>query len=94
MIAHEAYKRSQKGKPEKIIDGFTPDQRFFLGLTTFECGHARPEYLRKQVVVDPHSPSRFRINGPLPHVDSFYEAFEVTQKHKLYRKEDDRARIW
>lgn len=95
IIAYEAFMRSRKGKKdEQKIDGFTPEQRFFLALTLFECEHKRPEALKKTLVTDPHSPGRFRINGPLPNVDSFYRAFDVTNKDKLYRAPKTRAEIW
>ncbi len=95
VLAYEAFKRSQKGKkPAGLIDGFTPDQRFFLGYAMTECGSVRPNALKKQIVTDPHSPSEFRVNGPLPHMDEFYDAFRVTSAHKLYIAPEDRIKIW
>lgn len=94
VIAYEAFKRAQRGKKEQMIDGLTPDERFFLGFAMAECGHTRPEALKKQLVIDPHSPSRFRVNGPLPHMDEVYEIFGVKKGQKLYRAPKDRVKIW
>lgn len=94
IIAFEAYKKSQKGKKREIIGGFTPEQRFFLGYAITEAGNIRPELLKKVIVIDPHSPSKFRVNGPLPNVDAFYEAFSIKKGDRLYREEKSRAQIW
>lgn len=94
IIAFEAYKKSQKGKKPQILDGFTPEQRFFLGYATTEAGTIRPELLKKYLVIDPHSPSIFRVNGPLSNMESFYEAFSVKKGDKLYRDKKLRAQIW
>jgi putative endopeptidase len=94
IIALEAYKKSQKGRKPKNIAGFTPEQRFFLGYAMTEAGSIRPELLKKYLVIDPHSQSKFRVNGPLSNIDAFYEAFEVKVGDKLYREPKSRARIW
>ena len=94
IIAFEAYQKSQKGKKREIIGGFTPEQRFFLGYATTEAGNIRPELLKKYLVIDPHSPSIFRVNGPLSNMESFYEAFNVKPGHILYRDKKSRAQIW
>ena len=94
IIAFEAFKKSQKGKKREIIGGFTPEQRFFLGYATTEAGSIRPELLKKYLVIDPHSPSVFRVNGPLSNMESFYEAFGVKEGDKLYRDKKLRAQIW
>lgn len=94
IIAFEAFKKSQKGKKQEVLGGFTPEQRFFLGYATTEAGSIRPELLKKYLVIDPHSPSIFRVNGPLSNMESFYEAFGVKKGNKLYREEKSRAQIW
>lgn len=94
IIAFAAYKKSQIGKKRKIISGFTPEQRFFLGYTLTEAGSIRPELLKRCLVVDPHSPSIFRVNGPLSNMEEFYEAFNLKKGDKLYRAPKQRARIW
>ncbi len=94
ILAYDAYmRRAEKTKPE-IIDGFTPEQRFFLGLALFEASHGRPEYERMQVLTDPHSPAIYRVNGPMSNLNEFYQAYDVTEKDKLYRSPKDRAAIW
>jgi putative endopeptidase len=94
IIAFEAFKKSQKGKKPEIIDGFTPEQRFFLGYATTEAGSIRPELLKKYLVIDPHSPSVFRVNGPMSNMEEFYKAFDVKKGDKLYRDMSKRAKIW
>jgi len=94
IIAFEAFKKSQKGKKREIINGFTPEQRFFLGYAVTEAGNIRPELLKKVLVIDPHSPSKFRVNGPLSNIPAFYEAFGIKKGDKLWRSEKSRAQIW
>ena len=77
-----------------MIDGFTGNQRFFLG-----CGQVwrqliRDEALRNQVVTDPHSPGEFRVNGTVRNMDAWYDAFDVQPSDKLYLPPDQRVRIW
>jgi putative endopeptidase len=93
-IAFSAFKKSQEGKKREILDGFTPEQRFFLGYAVTEREQIRPELLKKIIVTDPHSPSIFRVNGPLSNMPEFYEAWGVKKGDKLYREPKDRAKIW
>ncbi|MBI2120595.1 MAG: M13 family metallopeptidase, partial [Parcubacteria group bacterium] len=93
-VAFAAFKKSQKGKEPEILDGFTPDQRFFFGYSLFEQGIIRPELLKKFLVTDPHSPAIFRVNGPLSNMPEFIEAFDVKSGDKLYREPSKRAKIW
>lgn len=94
IIAFAAFRKSQEGKKREVINGFTPEQRFFLGYATTEAGSIRPELLKKYLVIDPHSPSEFRVNGPLSNMDEFYDAFAVKKGDKLFRDSKKRARIW
>ncbi|MBX4191987.1 M13 family metallopeptidase [Candidatus Parcubacteria bacterium] len=91
-IAYDAYQKHLKKIGRKDIQGFSPEQRFFLGFAQMERELVRPEYMRMQVLTDPHSPAPFRINGPLANFEPFYETFGVTSKNKLYRKHH--AKIW
>ena len=93
-IAFDAYKLRLAKTDRKDIDGFTPEQRFFLGFALFERENSRPEAQKTQVLTDPHSPSIFRINSPASNLPEFYEAFNVKKGDKLYRASKDRAKIW
>ena len=93
-IAFAAYERRLKKTGRKNIDGFTPEQRFFLAKAQDWREVARPEHLKTSMLTDPHSPDIFRVNGPLSNLPEFYEAFGVTEKDKLYRKPSNRAKIW
>ena len=93
-IAFDALQNRLKKTGRKDIEGFTPEQRFFLGFAVFERELSRPEIEKLIALTDPHSPGKFRINGPASNLPEFYEAFGVTEKHALYRKPSDRAKIW
>jgi putative endopeptidase len=93
-IAYQAYQKTAEAKAGKKIDGFTPNQRFFLGYAQIWRSNARPEYLRQQVQVDPHSPAMFRTNGPLMNMPEFYEAFGCKPGDKMARPTAEQARIW
>jgi predicted metalloendopeptidase len=93
-VAYDAYMISIKGKKQIKIAGFTPEQRFFLGFGQVWRGHAREEYLRNQVVTDPHSPQQFRVFGTLRNMPSFYEAFGVKKGDKMWLNESDQVKIW
>ena len=77
-IALDAYHRSLDGRPAAVIDGFSADQRVFLGWAQAWRGKAREDYVRKQVVSDEHSPRAFRVIGPTRNIDAWYAAFGVT----------------
>ena len=93
-IAYDAYQLRLAETPRKDIDGYTPEQRFFLGYATTEREQERPEFRKTQVLTDPHSPSKFRVNGPLSNLPEFYAAFEVRKGDALYREPKNRAKIW
>lgn len=93
-LAYRAYKMSLGGKEDKVIDGLTGDQRFFLGWAQAWRSTSRPERLRQQMLTDPHSPEKFRVNGPLRNVDAWYKAFDVKPGDKLYLPPEERVHIW
>jgi len=93
-IAYQAFQKTPQAKAGKSIDGFTPEQRFFLGYAQIWRTNARPEYLRQQVQVDPHSPAQFRTNGPLMNMPEFYKAFGCQEGSKMMRPAADRSKIW
>jgi predicted metalloendopeptidase len=93
-IAYKAWKISLKGKPSPVIDGFTGDQRVFMGWAQAWRTKAREQYLRQQVMADPHAPAEFRANAPLGNIPGFYEAFGVKPGDKMYRDPAIRVKIW
>jgi len=93
-IAWDAFQLTAQAKSAEKVDGFTPQQRFFLGFAQAWRIKNRPENVRTGISVDPHSPEEFRVLGPLSNFDPFYTHFGVTEKHKMYRKPENRARIW
>lgn len=93
-LAYEAFKLTEQGKSNQKIDGLTPDQRFFMSYANIWRIKDRPEQLRLRITTDPHSPEMARINVPLSNFEPFYEAFQVKEGDKMYRKPEDRAKIW
>ncbi|WP_027864226.1 M13 family metallopeptidase [Massilia alkalitolerans] len=94
IMASRAYKIYLKGKPGPVIDGFTAEQRIFMGLSQARKGKARDAALISQVKSDPHSPSEFRVNGSLRNHPGFYEAFDVKPGDKMYLEPKDRVIFW
>jgi putative endopeptidase len=93
-ISFTALENTLKGKPRELIDGFTPEQRFFLSFAQVWRRNVRPEMLRTQIKTDVHSPAEFRVNGPLPDLQAFYDAFGCGKDSKMYIPPEKRARIW
>ncbi len=93
-IAYRAYKISLKGKPSPKMDGFTGEQRFFIGYAQSWLSKQREESLRNQVASDPHSPAHFRVNGIVRNIPEFYEAFGVKAGDSLYLAPEKRVKIW
>ncbi|RAK62688.1 M13 family metallopeptidase [Hymenobacter edaphi] len=97
-LAYSALQKQLQQKygnaPRPRYDGFTPEQRFFLAWAQIWRTNARPEYLRQQVLTDPHSPAQFRVNGPLMNMPEFYQAFGCKPGDKMVRNEQQRATIW
>ncbi|HLW62234.1 MAG TPA: M13 family metallopeptidase [Flavobacterium sp.] len=81
------------GRPEDI-DGFTPEQRFFISWGTIWRTKMRDEAIKNQVKTDPHAPGMYRAYVPLQNVDAWYDAFNITPENKLYLAPEDRVRIW
>ncbi|ASU35952.1 M13 family metallopeptidase [Mucilaginibacter xinganensis] len=93
-IAYQAFKNTPEGKSDKKIDGFTPDQRFFLSYAQVWRVKSTDETMRMRISVDPHSPEMYRVNGPLSNTPAFYQAFGIKQGDKMYREEKDRVKVW
>lgn len=93
-IAYQAFKKTEQGKGDTKIDGFTPDQRFFLSWAQVWRSNTRPEEIASRIVTDPHSPNELRANGPLSNFEPFYKAFNVQPGDKMYRPDSLRAKVW
>ncbi|HEY5775130.1 MAG TPA: M13 family metallopeptidase [Xanthomonadales bacterium] len=93
-IAYLAYKMSLDGKEAPVIDGWTGDQRFFLGWAQVWRSKARDEETKRRLTVDPHSPPKFRANGAAVNVPAFYEAFDVKEGDGMYLPPEERVKIW
>lgn len=93
-IAYEAFKKTKEGKSNTKIDGFTPDQRFFLSWAQVWRGSQRPESAAQRILTDPHSPEKYRCNAPISNVDAWYAAFNVQPGDKNYKAPADRIRVW
>lgn len=83
----------EKGNPG-LIDGFTPEQRYFISWATIWRGKGRDEYIKNQVKTDPHSPAMYRGYVPLQNVDAFYEAFNIQKGDGMYIEPENRVKIW
>ena len=94
LLALDAYHLSLKGKPAPVIDGLTGDQRVFLGWAQVWRGKYRDDRMRQQLVSDPHSPPKYRVQVPVKNIDAFYQAFGVKPGDGMYIKPEDRVRIW
>ena len=94
LLALDAYRASLQGRPAPILDGYTGDQRVFLGWAQVWRAKARPDALKQQVTSDVHAPPRFRIDGPMRNIDAWYDAWGVKPGDKLYLSPEDRVRIW
>jgi putative endopeptidase len=94
VMGYEAFKKTAQGKGNEKIGGYTPDQRFFLAYAYAWMVNRRPESLARQVMSDVHSPSEFRVNGPLSNMPEFYNAFNVKPTDAMYRADSIRVVIW
>jgi putative endopeptidase len=93
-IAYKAYQISLAGKKAPVIDGYTGEQRFFMGWAQSWRGKYRAEEVKRRLATDPHSPDEFRCNQVVSNLDEFYQAFAVSVSDKHYLPEAERVRIW
>jgi putative endopeptidase len=93
-IAYAALQKALAGKPQEKIDGFTPEQRFFLGFAQIWRSVQRDEDLKLRVNTDPHSPARYRVNGPLSDLVEFQKAFDLPDNCPMVRPPDKKVNIW
>ncbi|HTJ50116.1 MAG TPA: M13 family metallopeptidase [Cyclobacteriaceae bacterium] len=93
-IAYDAFKLTKQGQDTTKLDGFTPDQRFFISIARIWRVKTRDEFLRMYVNTNPHSPAKWRVNGPLMNFTPFYKAFNVQEGDKMYKPENERIVVW
>jgi putative endopeptidase len=93
-IAYEAFKKTRQGQGNEKIDGFTPDQRFFLSWAQVWRANTRQEEMALRLKTDPHSPVMLRCNMPISNMEAWYKAFNIPTTAKMYRPENERARVW
>lgn len=94
LIGYDAFTKTQAFKDNKDISGLSPSQRFFLGYALGWLYKTRKEELASRLLTDVHAPAKERVNGPMPNVDAWYKAFNVTPNNKLYIAPNDRVRVW
>ena len=94
MVAYQAFKNATADSPLGDIDGFTPEQRFFLAYANVWGQNIRDEEIRKRVKSDPHELGMWRVNGQLPHIDAWYEAFGITDSDPMFVPKEKRVTIW
>ena len=93
-LAYEALERSLAGRERKLIDGLTPEQRFFISWAQVWRTNIREGAQRQLIAVDPHAPGNFRAIGPLVNFPPFYEAFGIKEGDPMWRAPALRAKIW
>ena len=94
QVAWAAFQNAMKDNPLTDADGFTPAQRFFIAYAGVWAGNITEEEIRNRTKNDPHSLGRWRVNGALPHIDAWYEAFGITPDDKMYIPKEQRLSLW
>ncbi len=94
QVAYTAYKNATKFHPLPVIDGLTADQRFFLAYAGVWAGNITEAEMRNRTKSDPHSLGRWRVNGALPHVDMWYDAFGIKEGDKMFIPKENRLSLW
>jgi putative endopeptidase len=92
VISFDAYKKY--GKPAETWGGLSPEQRFFIAYAATEAANTRAEEIIKRTKTDPHSISEWRVNGILPHIGAWYDAFNVTKENKMFLSPEKRCELW
>jgi len=93
-VAFEAFQKTKQAQSAQKINGFTPDQRFFLSYAQVWRGLMLPETVAQRILTDPHSPGLYRVDGPLVNINEWYTAFNIQPGDKMYKKPEDRIRVW
>lgn len=94
VIGFDAFKKTEQYKEGKLINGLTPQQRFWLGYAFAWLGHKRDAAIAQQIMTDVHAPEFLRVNGPLSNIPDFYKAFNIKEGQPMYRPENKRVKIW
>lgn len=94
IVTYHAYKLSLDGEPSPVLDGFTGEQRVFLGRAQARRYKRTEESMRQRLLSAPHSPMKLRVNGMIRNIDEWYEAFDVQEGDEMYIAPEDRVRIW
>ena len=94
MVSFQAFENAMKEAPLKNVEGFTPEQRFFLAFANVWAGNIRDEEIRVRTKSDPHSLARWRVDGALPNIDAWYEAFHITPDDPMFVPKEKRVNIW
>ncbi|ULB34854.1 MULTISPECIES: M13 family metallopeptidase [Proteiniphilum] len=94
QVAHHAFQSTAQAQTGETIDGFMPSQRFFLSYANLWAGNIRDAEILRLTKIDPHSLGRWRVDGALPHIDAWYEAFGIEPSDPMYLPAEERASIW
>ncbi len=94
QVSYQAFKTATKDAPLKELEGFSPEQRFFISYANVWAGNIRPEQVLVQTKSDPHSLGKWRVNGALPHIQAWYEAFGIKIGDKMFVPVEKRVSIW
>ena len=94
QVAFQAFKKATAQAPLEVKDGFTPEQRFFLAYAGVWANNIRPEAVLQMTKIDVHSLGEWRVNGALPHIGAWYDAFGITDKDPMYVPVEKRVSIW
>ena len=93
-IAYTAFKNATKDHPLPVVDGFTPEQRFFLAYAGVWAQNITDQEIRQLTTIDPHALGEWRVNGALPQIDAWYDAFGITEQDPMFIPKDKRVDIW
>ncbi|WP_294474214.1 M13 family metallopeptidase [uncultured Bacteroides sp.] len=94
QVSYQAFKKAMETAPLGTVDGFTPEQRFFLAYANVWAGNIRQEEILRLTKLDPHSLGKWRVDGALPHISNWYEAFNITEQNPMFVAKDKRVTIW
>ncbi len=94
QVSYNAFLKTKEAQSGKAIDGFTPEQRFFLSYATLWGGNVRDAEILRLTKIDPHSLGKWRVNAALPHIDAWYDAFDIKETNEMYLPKEKRASIW